>query len=500
VVGYHLINLLIHLIYACFVYLLAKLILSIAIFDNLPQRKHVALIAFFIALICVTHPIQTQAVAYIVQRMTSLASMFYIMCLFFYGTGRVWYIKDRLNSKVFLFYLLAFLSGILALFSKQIAITIPFSILLFELFFIRNKDGVVFKKYLIIASSMLFIIFLMVLFGGLLPKETDTITRSEYLFTQFRVVLKYLQLLLVPVNQVLDYDFSLSERLFEWKVIVSSFLIISLLAIAFFVYKKKHLVSFGIFWFFITLSVESSIIPIKDVIFEHRLYLPMFGFSLVFVSLIWDFLNKKSFYTAIVFLLTINITYGVATHERNKAWESRVSIWTDNTIKKPNNERAHNNLGSAYIAILNLQKAEKSCEEAVRLKPDYNEALVNLGFLKIDLEKPREAIKVFDQLIKVDSVSFQAYYGRGIAYTSLHENEKALNNFSKAISCKNIKDAEEVYNKSGLIRLSTGKFEDAISDFDAAIIANPDHAESYNNRGAVNMELQEYDAAINDFY
>jgi len=499
VFGYHLFNLIIHLIYGCFVFLLARLILSISIFDNIPQRKYSGLMAFFIALICVLHPIQTQAVSYIVQRMASMAGMFYIMSLFFYGKGRLLHVKDGFDIRVILLYLFALFSVILGLLTKQIVITIPFVILLFELFFIRNKAGGIFKKYLVISFSMLFILSLIIIFGGFLPKETETITRSEYLFTQFRVIVKYIQLLLFPVNQALDYDLSLSGNLLEWKVIACLFIILVLIVAAFLLYKKKHLISFGIFWFFITLSVESSILPIRDVINEHRLYLPLFGFSLIFVSLIWDFFAIKRLYAVIGFFLVLNIIYGFTTYEQNKVWKSKLSLWLDNTSQKPHNARSHSNLGSTYITMRDFVKAEEAYEEAARLDPDYTEALFNLGNVKIDLIKYQEAILVFSQLVGVDTSNFKAYYGRGVAYSGIHEYEKALSDFTNAFSPNNIEHNITVYNKSGLAKLSLQKYDEAISDFNEALRLKPEYAEAYNNRGLVYLEKKEYNIAINDF-
>lgn len=499
VFGYHLFNLIIHLIYGCFVFLLARLILSISIFDNNPQRKYSGLIAFFIALMCVLHPIQTQAVSYIVQRMTSMATMFYIMSLFFYGSGRLMYVKKGLNAKVVLLYLFALISGTLGILSKQIVITIPIVLLLFELFFIRNKDGAVFKKYLLISFSLLFLVFLVVLFGGFLPKETEIISRSDYLFTQFRVIVKYIQLFFIPVDQALDYDFSVSKNIFEWKVIACLLIILVLIIAAFLLYKKKHLISFGIFWLFITLSVESSILPIRDVINEHRLYLPLFGFSLIFVSIIWDFFARKRLYAVIVFFLVINIIYGFITYEQNKVWESKLSLWLDNTSQKPHNARSHSNLGSTYITLRDFEKAEEAYTEAVRLKPDYIEALHNLGNVKLDLGKPHEAILVFDQLITVDSTYFKAYYGRGFAYSNIQEYEKAISDFTNAFSPNNIEYNITVYNKSGLAKLSLQKYHEAISDFNEALKLKPEYAEAYNNKGLAYLEMQEHEEAIINF-
>lgn len=496
VFGYHIVNLLIHLIFGILIFLLMKLILKVRLYDNDPQRKYPGLLAFFIALVCVMHPIQTQAVSYIVQRMASMAAMFYVASVFFYAKGRLLYSNNGLNFKVFTLYFFSLLFGIIGLQTKQTVITLPAAILLFELFFIRKKHGGIYKHYLITAFSLLAVFLLVVIFGGYLPKETDTITRSEYLYTQSRVILKYIQLILIPINQALDYDFSISHSFFSWKVILSSLVIGGMFLIAVFSYKKKHLVSFGILWFFITLSAESSIIPIRDVINEHRLYLPLVGFSLVFISLIWDYFSKKSLIGVIFFFVILNTIYGFATYEQNKTWHSKLSLWRNNTAKKPHNSRSHNNLGSTYITLNDFENAEDSYEKAVKLKPDYIEALFNLGNVKIDLGKFTEAVKVLNQLIKEDSAFYKAYFARGIAYSSMQIYDKALSDFSKAISDKDIENNIKVFNKSGMVKFSMNKYTEAIEDFNKALAIDSTFTETYNNLGLVYLESDNYDKAV----
>ncbi len=462
VFGYHLFNLIVHIIYGFFVFLLAKLLLSLNLFDNNPLRKQTTLMALFIALICILHPIQTQAVSYIVQRMASMSTMFYIMSIYFYGKGRLQYVKEGLNKGVFLLYLFSLLSGILGILSKQIVATLPAAILLFELFFIRNKEGAIFKKYLVFAFSFMAALCLIIIFSGLLPKETENITRSEYLYTQSRVIIKYIQLLLFPVNQTLNYDFVISTRFFEWKVIVSSLIIIGLIILAFLLYKKKHLISFGIFWFFLTLLIESSLIPIIDVIFEHRLYLPMFGFSLIFVSLIWDFLAKKRMNTVIIFFIALCITYAILTYERNKVWKTQISLWTDNIDKYPGDKVAYMNRALAY----NQQGR-------------YNEAIAD-----------------YNTGIKLDSNNYQFYINKGLAHKIMKQYELAILDFSEAIE-KRKPDNYQPYLERGIIYTDYLKqYDTGIKDFMTCLSHDANHADATINLAVAYYQKNIYDSAM----
>lgn len=462
VFGYHLFNLIIHIIYSFFVFLLAKLILSIKLFDNDPQRKKTGLLALFIALICLLHPIQTQAVSYIVQRMASMATMFYIMSVYFYGRARLEYVNQGLKQNVILFYLFSLISGILGILTKQIVATLPAALLLFELYFVRNKDGKLFKKYLIIASSLIFLSFLLILFGGYLPKETENITRSEYLFTQTRVIVKYIQLLFLPFHQALDYYFPISRSLFEWKVILSSLVIIALFVLAIFTYRRKHLVSFGIFYFFVTLLVESSLIPIIDVIFEHRLYLPIFGFSLIIVTLIWDLFSKKHTRMVIVFFVALNVVYFFASYERNKVWKSQISLWTDNIEKYPNDVVSYMN--RAY---------------------SYNE-----------IGKYQEAILDYNRGIEIDSNNYQLYINRGLAHKILRKYELAVQDYTKAIEKRKPENYQPYLERGILYTDYLTRYNEGIKDFKTYLLHNQDNLDVTLNIAIAYYKKQDFDSAL----
>ncbi len=322
VVGYHIVNLSIHIANSILVYFLIFITLSrISALREKGKR-----IALFTALLFSVHPVQTQAVTYIVQRMEVLASMFMLigLLLFIKGAG-----AERTSTRI-LFYGTVAISYILGFYSKEIAITLPAIIFLYDYCFIANGD----IKKLVSRLPVYAILFAILAFlvtrtlGGL--QETpgvsggasagfgvQSITAKEYLFTQFNVILYYITLLFVPINQNLDYDFPISKGLFDIPQVKEgtvlnypippSFvsLIILLAIVGFAVYlllKRKtvngqrSLIAFFILWFFIILSPTSSFIPIIDVIFEHRLYLASVGFFVLFsmaFDRIFEYLGKK---------------------------------------------------------------------------------------------------------------------------------------------------------------------------------------------------------------
>ena len=315
VVGYHIINLTIHVINGILIYFLIFLTLSRidlgTDFKSVPNkvRDRAKKIAIYTALLFAVHPIQTQAVTYIVQRMEILASMFMLIGILFFIKGA----ETEKTAKRALFYGVVALSYLLGFYSKEIAITLPALILLYDYCFLANGD---IKK--IAGSLPLYLVLLAMLAffatrtltglqetpGGSAGFGVQSITAKEYLFTQFNVLAYYITLLLVPINQNLDYDFPISKGLFEIPLVkegtilnypippafVSLVILLAIIGFAVYLFtrhaehitRRSRSIAFFILWFFIILSPTSSFVPIIDVIFEHRLYLASAGFFFLF--------------------------------------------------------------------------------------------------------------------------------------------------------------------------------------------------------------------------
>ena len=195
---------------------------------------------------------------------------------------------------------------------------------------------------------------------------------KEYFFTQFSVILTYLRLFILPVNQNFDYDYQLSTGFFQLKTFFSFSLLVGILAAGVLVFKRYRLISFGIFWFFLTMSVESSIIPIsQNVIFEHRTYLPGFGFFLALTGAFFYFFKEQYLKIAVIILLMIAAINTVLTYQRNKIWKNEYTLWADCLKKSPNKARPNNNLGLALVDEGKTEKAINYYNKAMHITPDF---------------------------------------------------------------------------------------------------------------------------------
>ncbi|MBI5408913.1 MAG: tetratricopeptide repeat protein [Nitrospirae bacterium] len=375
VTGYHIFNLLVHILNALLVYALIRLMLSAMNTETKsPFNEYVPL---FVSLLFVVHPIQTQAVTYIVQRFTSLATMFYLLSL-------VLYMKFRSSGKVFT-YIFAVLSAVLAMKTKEIAFTLPIMIALCEAFFFK---GAFKKRFLYLAPFLLTMLIIpLTLIGlkdsglsesiGSAARLATDMSRWDYLFTQFRVIVTYLRLLILPINQNLDYDYPVHNSFFNWEVLPSFLLLSSIIILGVYLIKRNRLVSFGIFWFFVTLSVESSVIPIQDVIFEHRVYLPSIGAIVAAVAASPYLIRMRKALAAL--LVTILLFFSVLSYERNNVWRDEARLWEDAVRKSPEKARAYLGLGNAYMKKGRLAESIDSLSTAIELNPQYAEAYLSRG-------------------------------------------------------------------------------------------------------------------------
>lgn len=297
VVGWHIFNILFHVANSFFVYLL---VLRTLMLPSLRTKygERATRMALFCALIFAVHPIQTESVTYIISRTELLAAFFYLasFLLFIRGaeTGKFSYVAG------------CFLTSLLAMGSKEWAVTLPAMLILYDYLFIaegRFKD-LKLRTPLYIAAALPwgFIAYSLTSVklqgAGFGITGQNNITPWTYQLTSLNVLWTYIRLLFLPINQNLDYDYAWSKTLFEFPTFLSLMGHVAVVAACLWVYKKKAwtIVPFGMAWFYITLSPTQSFVPILDVIFEHRLYLPSIGIFLLFVAVfesLFDWIGSR---------------------------------------------------------------------------------------------------------------------------------------------------------------------------------------------------------------
>jgi tetratricopeptide (TPR) repeat protein len=505
VTGYHIFNIAIHILNAFLVYSLVLLTFKTPFLRNANNANDgrsisPSLLAFVTGLLFAVHPLQTQSVTYIVQRYVSLATFFYLVSL-------IAYINARLVSRrtsIIVFYTFSFLSAVLAMNTKQIAFTLPIVIILYELMFFEGE-----RKWRILSILPLLLTMLIIpvsLIGidkplGEVIGDVSEVTRAhtdmsrgDYFFTQCRVLITYMRLFFFPINQNLDYDFPIITSFFNKTVLPSFLFLLSLFSGAIWLLIKSkttnsylRMISFGILWFFVTLSVESTVIPIRDVIFEHRMYLPAIGIIIsIAVSLVLfsHSITTESFKANKIIIALFGITvilFSSATYERNSIWRDVVILWKDVLRKSPEKARGYNNLGLVLNSKGMSKEALTYLNKSVGLDPEYAPAYLNLGVSYVQEGEVDKAIKYFNVARELRPDHAVAYNNLGLAYWTKGFTAKAVDNFETAIQLNPA--SAEAHANLGLAYGRMGLIDSAMESLGKALDINPDYPQAHNNMG-----------------
>ena len=373
VFGFHLVNFFIHYLSSVFLFLFIFNTLKLPLCKN--QYENIAYpVALLATVLWSVHPVFVTSVSYIVQRMTSMAGLFYIMSMYFYLKGRM----SKTKGKSIGFFIFCALAGLASLLTKENAVMLPFSILLFDLLLIQGATKENIKRFLkiLIAPLLLFIIVGFLYTGGFSNAFSGyagrDFTMYERLLTEPRVIIFYLSLLFYPIHSRLTllYDIDISHSLLQpWTTLPAILLILFIIATAIYLCRKRPLMSFCILFFFLNHIIEGTVIPL-ELIYEHRNYLPaMFLFIPVaqFFVYVLDYFSYKRLLQIAVALGVIIIIVGLGdvTFRRNAIFSDEFLLWSDNIEKYPNLSRPYGNLGNAYMHYQQKEKGFKYFEKAL---------------------------------------------------------------------------------------------------------------------------------------
>lgn len=461
-VGFHLTNIAVHILNSFLVYLLINAIFETPFMKDAFKGEGAtgiqAGIAFISSIIFLVHPVQTQAVTYVTQRYASLAAFFYLSALVLYLNSRL--VADARPSRGHgALYILSIGSAVLAMKTKEISFTLPFAIALFELtLFSPGKQRrwrllipFILTLFIIPASLMAQRIY-----GGYgeagrymsLRKieELSAMSKYTYLITSSTVIMTYLRLIFWPANQHFDYFYPPAKSLFEPRVFLSSLALASIIVISVYLLIRSiksgkgysFLISLGVIWFFITLSIESSIIPIRDVISEHRVYLPSIGVILSSVSAAFCIKEAvqrrrglKAFTVAVSVVLALPL--GAAAYMRNAVWSDKFALYSDEVAKNPYVVSPRINLGTAYFEEGMLKEAAAQFKKAVEIKPTHLIAHNDLAEVYRLLGFDNEAISEFKTITALSPTNAKAHYNLGVLYLKKKLIKEAEAEFAEVV-------------------------------------------------------------------
>ena len=529
VFGYHLVNLALHIFNAVLVYILITLtfkspLIKSASFEAWP-------VALFAGLMFVAHPLQTEGVTYILSRFVLLVTMFSLLSMVLYIKWRLEIdisinnqeseikIKENLQNKncpSLIPYFLSLLFCILAMKTKENALTLPIAIMIYEILFFRGSVG---KRAIYLVPFLLTMLIIPLTYivlnlgtGSITyalewaTRLENTLARTDYLFTQFRVVTKYIGLFLFPVGQNVDHFQQIYHSPFDPPVLLSFIFLISVLCLGgYFIYRSRathyalRIPAFGIIWFFLALLVESSIFPLSEMMVEYRVYLPSAGAHIALASgaflLTSRIRNKASVYTAAVLVLLV---LSSATFIRNYVWENDSTLWEDSAKKSPEKARPFNNLGVIYLAEGRMEEAIEYYKTALKIDPYHTETHINLGSVYKAQGRIDKAIEHFKAALTVDLNFVNAYVYLGDAYMKKGNIKEAEEQFRTALRLNpyNV----QAYSIIGSTYLEIGNADKAVEHFETALRLSPENlAIAHNNLGAAYQSKGLFEKAVEHY-
>jgi tetratricopeptide (TPR) repeat protein len=437
---FHLVNWLIHIGNAFGVYILLTHLLNR--YSNAPQNTSQParyMTALLCSLIFVCHPIHTQAVTYICQRYTSLATLFFISSSYCYLRYTELRYSDKTNASALL--LTAAGLGLMANHTKETAAPLPLIWLSIEwvLAGTRPSHFIKLKWPFFIMFVLLCLPFLLLLWGNN-PSTMDseyvkTPSRLHYLLTQVVVIAFYFRLFFLPMNQNLDYDIAIQTTITDPYFMVCLLIHGVLFYLAFYFRTHRRLFTFGILFYYIALLPESSLMPLPDLIFEHRLYLPGLGLLIIIASLFSSLLSaidERQEASSPRLILVLGLTsicwitsLTIAAQLRNEVWQTRESLWLDVVKKSPQKLRPRLQLGAVYIDMKQYQNAREQFDMAVKTGPWFSGGYNNLGIALMHLGSIEEAIENFDHAISIEGHNPVYWRNLGHAYQMKKEFDLA---------------------------------------------------------------------------
>ncbi len=410
VFGFHLVNLLIHLVTGFFLFLTISNIFKSPNLSGKYQGSH-----YFVALLTATlwavNPIQTQAVTYIVQRMAAMAAMFYILGIYFYIKGRL----QPSHWKQYAFFLACLLSYGCALGSKENATTMPIAIILLEVIFFQDLSCARTQRrilWITTATGLGMVVLGTLVFlqgdplGFLKSYAERSFSPLQRLMTEARIIIFYLSLIFypVPTRLSIEHDIALSTSVVSpWTTLVSLILISVLIGLGISQARRRPILSFAILFFFLNHMIESSIIGL-ELVFEHRNYLPsLFIFFPVAAGIkqLLDYYRdhqRLMHHVVVSFVTLVVMGFGIGTYVRNMAWSTEKSLWEDAMQKAPYSKRPYHNLAwSHYWRNGQYDKAVEFYEKSLDLRTHANigrarviNNIANIHFIKGDIHKASE--------------------------------------------------------------------------------------------------------------
>ena len=495
VFGYHLTNVLVHILTGLVWFFLVSELLLLE-----PLRHRLNRLPLICASIHLINPLTVETVTYISSRSSGLATFFYLVAFYIFCM----LVRPRKENLAWAGKLL-FIVGIsgflfLGAGTKEIVVTFPLMAIIYiwlitpagERKSLKTKIGA------ILLPLLLYFCYRYMEQGNIFSLKADPVSgetsRFLYFFSQIKVAVHYYLLkLFLPFNLNFEPDIRLLPGFIDGQLV---FTVGILGAGAIMIFRHKSpILQFAVLCFFITLLPSSSFIPLKQIATEHRTYLPGLGFSL---ALGWLFLNAQSVRALATGLLLAFLSFNfLLTVNRSLDYRSEIMLWKDTVEKSPNKALVHNNLATAYMENEMLEEAKEELAITLQLNPAQSDAYANLGHIHFRQEHWNKAIEEFGHAIALGSNKPDTYYFAGLAWSKQKAYGEAIPFLQKAVSMRSHKT--DYHFDLGNAFRHVGSFDEALQEFRQTLEIQPKHPQAQNNIGVIFWNLKAYERAEMEF-
>jgi tetratricopeptide (TPR) repeat protein len=520
--SYHLFNLTVHVLAALTLFgIIRRALHSDRLKHEFSQVS--TPIAFACSLLWALHPLQTESVTYIIQRCESLMGLFFLLT--FYCAMRGW--QSSYQRHWHLAALLSFLAGVG---SKEVIVMAPILLFLCDMIFFHESPREAFRASPLLYAGMAFglvLLALLVAAGGTASSGTGNLTFSvaDYWITQPGVILKYLSLVFWPHPLCIDHAWPLSTLETDWPSLAVMGLMLSATVTSLIRYPA---VGYLFLWFFLLLA-PTSLMPLPDLIFEHRMYLPLAAVVLLSVAGMYRLLclaansllrvdglgGHPLFKMGLLLFVIVATSLGSVTYLRNLDYQTDISLWADAVRQYPTNSRARANLGAAHIKALEYSKSLHHLQESLRLemgqairyaemqsnlsrraenhqrylllRPVYAFGRYNLGVSYLALGMTAQSVDQFREALRFRPDYPSAHSSLGIALYLLGNRDEAFQHLSRAVQLK--PDDSTIHTNLGAFYRLSDRPSDALRHLSRALQLNPDNPEAHFGMGLTLRQL-----------
>ena len=471
---YHLFSVLLHAFNVMLAYILAYIMI---------KNRYSALIA---GLLFACHPALTEAVDAISYNEDLLTAAFFFLSVICYAGINTAAVKSGVTP-----YVLSLFCFLLALLSKEMAITLPAVLFLYDLAIrdaglrsisLRSIGRILkgriyfYSGYLAVSFFYLYLRFVAFYNPGesIKPFYGSLIERIVYLPAH---LFNFIKLAVFPAELNADYVFAYPDGFFEFNNLIGLVVVLGLSLASLVSYKKSKPIFLGIWWFLITLSPVYNLIPLFNPLADRYLYIPILGFcmaaAVVLNEVVKSKLNRPGLSKTVTAILVICIVglYSTGTIARNRDWKDGLTLWSKTVKSSPGSSVARGSLGHAYQQLGRLEEAIEQYKRAVAINPDDFKAHYNLGVVYDEQGLSEKAIQSYQRAIQANPAYPNVRFNLGIIYQKRGEIDRAIVHFRKVTE---LDPADiEARNNLGVAYAMQGELEKAVAEWEKVLELDP---------------------------